>query len=105
MAKLAGLPAPVIDRARAILRTLESEATSVRADLPHPVTPAAAQDAPSWACSPRRRGRPTVPDDALSAEVAARLRAVDPDELTPRAAHDLVRELRKEVDAGLLAPL
>jgi hypothetical protein len=31
------------------------------------------------------------------AEVVARLKAVDPDELSPRAAHDLLTELAKKL--------
>jgi hypothetical protein len=35
--------------------------------------------------------------DPAVAEVVARLREVDPDELSPRAAHDLVTELVKKL--------
>src|SRR5262249_6551503 len=43
VAKLAALPAAVVERARTILRTLESEGG---AGAPHPVAPAAASPAP-----------------------------------------------------------
>jgi DNA mismatch repair protein MutS len=88
VAKLAGLPPPVIDRARAILRTLESEAGPRSADLPRPVAPA---DAEPTAQLGLFGGNPVL------AEVAATLRATDPDELSPRAAHDLLAALVKKL--------
>ena len=43
VAKLAGLPPAVVERARAILRTLESDAGPVGSDAPRPVAPADAE--------------------------------------------------------------
>jgi hypothetical protein len=40
-----------------------------------------------------------VPEQALS-EVVALLKAVDPDELSPRAAHDLIAELAKKLTSS-----
>ena len=98
VAKLAGLPPPVIDRARAILRTLESESGPRSADLPRPVAPA---DAEPIAAARLVRAATTAPAaDPMSpalTEVAATLRATDPDELSPRAAHDLVTALVKKL--------
>jgi DNA mismatch repair protein MutS len=92
VAKLAGLPPPVIARARAILRTLEGERA---ADLPRPVVPSEAEPAAQLGlfASPAARPAPEL------AALLDRLRAVDPDELTPRAAHDLVAELVKKLTA------
>ena len=95
--KLAGLPPAVVERARAILKTLESDAAGQRGVAPRPAAPAAAEipqlglfaGAPATATSPAER---TVAD-----EVATVLREVDPDELSPRAALDLVGELRKKL--------
>jgi len=97
VAKLAGLPAVVVDRARAILRTLESEGGARGAEVPHPVAPASAEPAPQLGLTfglPR-----ATPDPAAgaAAEVLAELRAVDPDELSPRAALDLVARLTKKL--------
>jgi DNA mismatch repair protein MutS len=105
VAKLAGLPPAVVDRARAILRTLESDRG---AEGPHPVVPAAAAPAPqlglAFASQPPASTReppappvaPVAPVGAL-AEIAETLRAVDPDELSPRAALDLVARLKKKL--------
>ena len=85
VAKLAGLPPPVIDRARAILRTLESEAGPRSADLPRPVAPGRrGADRRSSACfrAATTAARP-IRCCPCSAEVAATLRATDPDELSP----------------------
>jgi DNA mismatch repair protein MutS len=102
VAKLAGLPAAVIDRARTILRTLESEATS-GADVPRPLAPGDAEQDGQLGLfghgHPAGIGPPA--SDAASPEVVREilgaLRAVDPDELSPRAAHDLVTELAKKL--------
>jgi DNA mismatch repair protein MutS len=94
VAKLAGLPAPVVDRARAILRTLESDAGApARADAPHPVTPAAADPAPQLGLF---AGAPPAPSPAAT-EVLATLRALDVDDLSPRAAHELLASLTKKL--------
>ena len=94
VAKLAGLPPAVVDRARAILRTLESDAGPVGADAPRPVAPAEAEASAQLGLFTAAAAAAGVPERALS-EVVARLKAVDPDELSPRAAHDLVAELAK----------
>jgi len=96
VAKLAGLPPTVVDRARAILRTLESDAGApgAGAAVPHPIEPASAAPAPQLGLV---FGPPPAPgtSDGLAAEavVIETLRAVDPDDLSPRAAHDLLADL------------
>src|SRR5450432_1629188 len=100
VAKLAGLPAVVVDRARAILRTLESDGGAASAELPHPVTPENAAPAPQLGLAfgpPRGAPRPAGPSDAAVAEVIETLRAVDADDLSPRAALDLVARLTKKL--------
>jgi DNA mismatch repair protein MutS len=104
VAKLAGLPPSVVERARAILRTLESDASAPGAEVPHPVAPASAAPppqlglafgAPAASVSTRQvAGDPasTAETDAV-AEVVEALRAIDPDDLSPRAALDLVTRL------------
>ena len=62
-----------------------------------PSRPAGRGDAPSSGCSPRR-GRDRGPERALRG--GGRLEAVDPDELSPRAAHDCSPSWQ-EVDARL----
>jgi DNA mismatch repair protein MutS len=95
VAKLAGLPPTVVDRARAILRTLEADGGgAARADgAPHPLAPAQASEGAQVGLFTRRADGAS---DA-AAEVLAALRAVDPDGLSPRAALDLVAELARKL--------
>jgi DNA mismatch repair protein MutS len=100
VAKLAGLPPAVIARARAILRTLEAPGGGVAtADLPRPVVPGAAEAGVGqlglFRPSPGPPG--LAPEDATVREILDRLRALDPDELSPRAAHDLLAELVRKL--------
>ncbi len=88
VARLAGLPAPVLARAEEVLHHLEQgEAKGAPARL--------AEDLPLFAAAaarPRSRGHaPTAPAEPSPLETA--LRAVNPDELTPLAALDLVYRL------------
>jgi len=99
VAKLAGLPPAVIDRARAILRTLESEAGPVGGDVPRPVVPAEAETHGQLGLFAATAAANGVPERAL-ADVVARLKALDLDELSPRAAHDLLAELAKKLTPG-----
>ena len=98
MAKLAGLPPAVVARARAILRTLESDAAG-GADAPRPVVPGEAEVSAQLGLFSATAAAAGIPERALS-EVVARLKAVDPDELSPRAAHDLLAELAKKLTPG-----
>jgi DNA mismatch repair protein MutS len=100
VAKLAGLPPAVIARARAILRTLEAPGGGgPAADLPRPVVPGAAEAGMGqlglFMPSPAPSG--AGPRDEALREILDCLRAVDPDELSPRAAHDLLSELVRKL--------
>jgi len=79
VAKLAGLPKPVIDRALGVLRALEEgrEGHKPQAKI---------DDLPLFSQSPVN---PTEPDPILEA-----VKACDPDSLTPKAALELVYRLR-----------
>ena len=79
VAKLAGLPKPVIARAKAVLAQLEGTAAK---------SPAAAlvDDLPLFSAAPKPEA-----NDALREA----LTAVNPDELSPREAHELVYRLKK----------
>jgi DNA mismatch repair protein MutS len=92
VARLAGLPAEVVGRARAILEALEGERPSPAG--PIPVAPGKGQ-APQLGLFERPARREA--QDAVLAEVAEALRRIDPDELSPRAAWDLLAELRKKL--------
>jgi len=106
VAKLAGLPPTVVERARAILRTLESDGGARGAEVPHPVAPESAAPAPQLGLAFGPAPRPAAPPAATPshglpagavAEVIEALRAVDPDDLSPRAALDLVARLTKKL--------
>ncbi|MFO0514187.1 MAG: DNA mismatch repair protein MutS, partial [Rhodobacterales bacterium] len=90
VAKLAGLPAAVIDRARTILEMLES---GDRAGGPRPA--ALIDDLPLFRAAPARAA-PARPEPS---EVEVRLTGIHPDELTPMDALRLIYELR-----GLIRP-
>jgi DNA mismatch repair protein MutS len=84
VAKLAGLPASVIDRAKVVLAKLEQEdraAPKGFEDLPLFAAPA--QPAP---------GQPEVPEDP----VAAALAALNPDDLSPRDAMEALYRLKEQ---------
>lgn len=86
VARLAGLPAPVIARARAVLDRLErnrTESGGLAAGLGElPLFAAAAAPEP-------------VPEERL----AERLRALDVDALSPRDALELIYQLKREAEA------
>ncbi len=91
VARLAGLPASVVERARVVLAELEKgerEGGSRAAAL--------VDDLPLFSASPATRDAeaPAAGDPGAEA-VAARLREVLPDDLSPRAALALVYELRE----------
>ncbi|HVR64718.1 MAG TPA: DNA mismatch repair protein MutS [Polyangia bacterium] len=103
VAKLAGLPAPVLERARAILQALERPALAT-AGLPRSAAPGGAESPQlglfasgpaSAAETPATTGNAAADDAA--AFVLGALRALDPDDLTPRAALDLVAAWRKKL--------
>jgi DNA mismatch repair protein MutS len=92
VARLAGLPAEVVGRARSILEALEGERPSPAG--PMPAAPGKGQGPQLGLFSgaaPARR------DDAALREVAEALKRVELDELSPRAAWDLLAELRKKL--------
>ena len=89
VAKLAGLPAAVVTRAGAILRALEAQPVAGRAG------PA---QLGLWGTAPGASAPPpeAAPPQPLS-EIADALQAVDPDDLSPRAAHQLLVELKRKL--------
>ena len=84
VAKLAGLPASVIERAKLVLAKLEAEDRA---------SPRGFDDLPLFAAaSPQTPAKREV-DDAL-AEVIAALAAINPDELSPREALEALYRLK-----------
>ncbi len=111
--RLAGLPSPVIVRARELLRHLEQEQVAPPADGAPPTDTAADPSAAPVAA--RRGGRATTPVPAAPADqlalfaaapdlaaeaLRARLRALDPDSLTPMQALALLAELTAAAREG-----
>jgi DNA mismatch repair protein MutS len=88
VAQLAGVPPPVIGEARGYLEALEAERDRQRAGA------APQGELPLFAGAPARR--PAAADGAGTFEALRRaLAALDPDELSPRAALDALYRLRR----------
>ncbi|HWA18687.1 MAG TPA: DNA mismatch repair protein MutS [Devosia sp.] len=85
VARLAGLPESVLARARQVLTVLEQRSSGTAAPM--------LDDLPLFAASPA----PKKPDINVVNDMLDRVRA---DELTPRAALELIYELKKARDAG-----
>jgi DNA mismatch repair protein MutS len=86
VAKLAGLPAAVIDRAQTVLAKLEEEDRA---------TPKGFEDLPLFSASPA----PAKGEDKPRDTVLAALAALNPDEMSPREAMDALYALKKELAA------
>jgi DNA mismatch repair protein MutS len=87
VARLAGLPAAAVARAEAVLHSLEAgEQGGNLARL--------AEDLPLFSV-PAAQARPAPRDSGPGAALLERLRQVNPDELTPRVALELLYELRR----------
>ena len=84
VARLAGLPAPVLARAEAVLTQLEQGGPAAK-------RPASLAELPLFS-APAARSAPAAPPQPSAVETA--LAQVDPDALTPRAALELVYQLR-----------
>jgi len=87
VAKLAGLPASVIERAKLVLAKLEQEDRAA---------PKGFEDLPLFAAP--YKTAPVPADDAYAALVAA-LAALHPDELSPREAMDALYALKEKLKA------
>ncbi len=85
VARLAGLPQAAVARAEQVLETLEKgEQSSAVTRL--------ADDLPLFAAAAARRSGPAQPSP-----VEERLKAIDPDALTPRQALDVLYELKAKL--------
>jgi DNA mismatch repair protein MutS len=85
VAKLAGLPASVIERATLVLAKLEAEDRA---------SPRGFEDLPLFAAAPQITTRSEI-DRALTA-VAAALAAMNPDEMSPRDALEAIYRLKAQ---------
>lgn len=88
VAKLAGLPAPVITRARAVLAKLEAQDRSS-------TTKALADDLPLFATPSRAAAEPQPPTPAE--KLLDAVKALHPDEMSPREALDALYALKKKL--------
>jgi len=93
VAQLAGVPREVIAAAREYLAALEKGGTAAAADTPHRTRARGASVPTPQAQLPLEPPAP-LPVDPRLVELEAALRAVSADDLTPRAALDLVYRLR-----------
>jgi DNA mismatch repair protein MutS len=98
VARLAGLPDSVVARARTILDHLEDNGGHGKSTGPTLARPELDQ-LPQLSLFDQRLARPAAPTPTHPAEqdVLAALRAADLDGLSPRAAWDLVAEMRKKL--------
>jgi len=89
VAKLAGLPAPVIEKAKIVLAQLEAEdrASPARRLL---------EDLPLFAAAPRQ-GAP--PSDPVLDEIVVLLSALHPDDMSPREALEALYALKQRAAA------
>lgn len=85
VARLAGLPETVLERASAVLHQLEDSSSGRKSPM--------LDDIPLFAARP-------TPQKPKSDVVGLKLDQIRPDELTPRAAIDLIYELKKARDAS-----
>jgi DNA mismatch repair protein MutS len=101
--RLAGLPPEVVARARAILGSLEGERPVPGA--PHAVHPTGESPQLGLFAATRPGGEPVAANDGVGVDQASRdvtqvLLRTDPDDLSPRAAWELLSELRKKLTAS-----
>ena len=89
VAKLAGLPASVIERAKVVLAMLEADERT---------KPRGFDDLPLFA-TPARSPTPDPRQSALDALVAA-LAAIHPDEMSPREALEALYALKRKAPGG-----
>ncbi|MCI5212089.1 MAG: DNA mismatch repair protein MutS, partial [Candidatus Electrothrix sp. ATG2] len=89
VAALAGVPDQVVDRAQEILTNIEQGEFTATGE-------------PTIAVSPKKKPQPCQMSlfPAKEDPVRTRLKEVDPDELTPRQAQDLVYELAEILKQG-----
>ena len=83
VAKLAGLPAAVIERAKLVLAKLEAEDRAA---------PRGFEDLPLFAAAPRPPG--ATPPDSAETDVLNALAALSPDDMSPREALDALFALK-----------
>jgi DNA mismatch repair protein MutS len=88
VAKLAGLPGAVIERAKAVLAKLEAEDRT---------SPRAFNDLPLFAAATRVAA--TMPQATLLDTIIAELAALDPDEMSPRDALEALYALKAKAGA------
>jgi DNA mismatch repair protein MutS len=88
VAKLAGLPASVIERARLVLAKLEADDRA---------KPKGFEDLPLFAVAPAASAKQDRADDQLAIALAA----LNPDEMSPREAMDALYALKQKL-AGTL---
>jgi DNA mismatch repair protein MutS len=99
VARLAGMPAPVLRQAQQTLQALEAQAAAQHAQIDlFAAAPAAAPADPGPAAEPPQgaAGAPSPLESALS--------GIDPDQLSPREAHAMLYRLKALLNPGPSAP-
>jgi DNA mismatch repair protein MutS len=88
VAKLAGLPNAVIERAKLVLARLEATDRAA---------PRGFEDLPLFAAAAPRPAVPAAPQDAALAAIIAAIEALHPDEMSPRDALEALYALKGKV--------
>ncbi len=91
VARLAGLPDPVVERARAVLAQLEAGGSAAKAT-------SLVDDLPLFAVPVRRSAQPAAP--APGSALAEALAGLSPDEMTPREALEALYRLKAMLSAS-----
>ncbi|HGG57862.1 MAG TPA: DNA mismatch repair protein MutS, partial [Nannocystis exedens] len=98
--RLAGLPAQVLRRAQRILTRLEADdrlGSTPQLDLFAPVARIETVEDGEVARASSASAEPVDPVDPVMSAVLGDLRRADPDDLTPRQAHAMLRQLRERL--------
>jgi DNA mismatch repair protein MutS len=95
VAQLAGVPREVIREARTYLEALESERDRHRAAGNGAAAPMPQGELPLYAAA----ARPVPPAGGAGEALRAALSALDPDQLSPKAAHEALYRLRQLLDS------
>jgi DNA mismatch repair protein MutS len=100
VAQLAGLPARVVDRAKEVLGTLETGHRVVPGEAPSdpdPTQPSLFDHSPERSPQP---APPSSPEQRKTASMAAQIRALDPNAMTPIEALQELARLRDALEEG-----
>ncbi|PCI34058.1 MAG: DNA mismatch repair protein MutS [Alphaproteobacteria bacterium] len=95
VAKLAGLPKVVVDRATQVLHSLEQEGQGAANGQGRKKIDDLVDDLPLFSAMQAQEHQAPCEDDSPAMKIASALSEIHPDELTPRQAMDVLYQLKK----------